>query len=244
MGATFAYFTASTTTTGETEATIETTKLQGATIQFTSEDSKFELLKYPGGIAVYGSKATIAKQEMSDPNDYQATFNLKIDYTNNTGTDMDWELYMVESQVDDLDPKNTTTCKFRQQKNDVTGETQYWYSDDESTPVESDEGCKATAIINKISTTLHGTKIASGKLLNGKDTEQHITKDTETEEYTKGDGTLEDRVINTNNKQSKYYYLVVKYPNQNKNQSTTDAGKTFSVKLSIDGKPASTVYQG
>ncbi len=90
---------------------------------------------------------------------------------------------------------------------------------------------------------MSGTKLASGKLKANKDGDGEITKDTVGDEFTAENGDLEQRKINTSDKQSKYYYLVVKYPNSNTPQSETDMAKQIKVTLSIDGKPASTVYQ-
>ena len=87
---TFAYFTATTTKEGTDPTTnVTTNKLDGATITFESAASKFNMLNYPGGLGVFGAKASIAKTEDGDENDYQATFNLKIDYTNQTKTELD-----------------------------------------------------------------------------------------------------------------------------------------------------------
>ncbi len=241
VGATFAYFTASTnvkTPTGA-NANITTNKLEGANITFTA-DKNFDLLDYPGGIGVYGSKATIAKQNDGDNNDYESTFNLKIEYNNGTNTDMQWELWMVESEYDELEAEKTSICKFREERNGETGETQYWYSDDTSQEATEDTGCTATNIINKLQNQLSGKKIANGVFKAGQN--KTIDKNTTGDELVKGVG-LDDRKINTNNMPSKYYYLVIKYPNENKNQSTLDAGKTFTASLSVDGTPASTLYK-
>ena len=243
MGATFAYFTASTQTSGSAEATVTTTKLQGATITFNSAESKFELLKYPGGLAVYGAKATIAKQEMSDPNDYEATFNLKIDYTNETDTDLTWDLYMVESEYAKLDEEETTTCKLHQKGEG--NETQFWYADIDDSE-ENTESCDAAAITTKITSELTGKKIASGKLKKNTQSGQgHITKDTlQDVDGEQTDGDLNNRKINTSSPSTKYYYIVIKYPNSGEDQSPTDAGKTISATLSIDGDVSSTLYKG
>ena len=148
MGATFAYFTASTQTSGSATSTVETTELKGATIKFTREASKFELLNYPGGIAVYGAQASIEKQDNGDDNDYEATFNLKIDYTNETSTPLDWELWMVESQVDNLNASTTTTCTLRQKGEGAT--TQFWYSDAADSADDNTQSCDAAANNDKI----------------------------------------------------------------------------------------------
>ena len=244
VGATFAYFTASTTKEGtDPTTTVKTTELKGATVTFEGASSKFEMLNYPGGLAVYGAKATIAKTEdASDKNDYEATFNLKIDYTNETSTQLDWELWMVESEYDDLKAQETTTCELHQKG--IGSETQFWYSD-KSEGDDNTQSCDAEAITTKLQTTLTGTKLAHGKLeANQKSNAGHITKsDLDSSTNFADDGDLAKRKINTSDKKAKYYYLVIKYPNSGSDQSPTDAGKTISATLSIDGDVASTVYQ-
>ena len=251
VGATFAYFTASTSTTGQTEATVTTNKLDGANVTFNSTASKLELLDYPGGLAVYGATATIAKQDDNgdDSNDYQATFNLKITYTNPTSTDLTWELYMVEGEYDQLDATKTTICEL--QHNSTDSETQLWYSDkkDQGLGVSSDpsddQGCSGSAIINKLKAPpLNGIKIASGKLKMKQNENKEITKDSLAEaDGQQDDGDLSKRTINTKNLPSKYYYLVVKYPNENKDQSETDEAKQIKVALSIDGPAQVSTYK-
>ena len=244
VGATFAYFTATATTnpSDKAEATVTTNKLDGATITFTSE-KQLQMLDYPGGLAVYGAKATIAKQDEGDNNEYQATFNLKITYTNKTQTPLDWTLYMVESSYDNLDATQTTTCKLR--KKIVGNDLQLWYSDLEGDDPTNDAGCKGEAITTKLTNTLQAKTIASGKLLANK-TDQVIDKNSteDEEEYKKESGAdLANRAINTDDKQDKYYYLAVKYPNQNANQSLTDEEKEIKVSLSIDGTANLSLYE-
>ncbi len=256
MGATFAYFTATSTTAGDAPSTsVNTTEVKGATITFAGEEERFELLSYPGGIGVYGAKASIAKTNEDDvSHEYQATFNLKIEYINKTQTDLEWELYMVEeANKVELNAEETTICKLIEKKDDASGETRFWYSDiaTEGENEATDKGCSASAITSKLA-GMGSTKIASGKLLHyeeerdqSNDGKRTITKDTatdETGEYNKDDGELSKRVINTKDKKAKYYYLVVKYPNENKPQ-TNDQNKLIQVNLSLDGKPAATLYE-
>lgn len=244
---TFAYFTATTTSKGEgANADITTNELGGATITFNSAASEFNLLNYPGGLGVFGAQATIAKtNDGSDDNEYQATFNLKIDYTNKTNTDLTWNLYMVESEYSDLKAAETTTCKLIEKKDDTTGETKFWYSDkateDATANPAEDQGCKGEAITNYITSTLKGTLLAHGKLNKTTDNGT-ITKDSlEEVEGSQDHSNLEDRVIDTETTKSKFYYLVINYPNENSNQATLDAGKQITAKLSLDGKPAATL---
>ena len=214
----------------------------GATITFDSVASKFELLDYPGGIGVYGATASIDKTSPDDSNDYQATFNLKITYKNQTGTDLNWELYMLDSAISNLDAEKTTICELKQLTDNSSNETKYWYQDKNAGDNPSNEGCTASAITGKLSED-GATKIASGILKTGEENGT-ITKATEPgDEYTAGDTDLTKRTINTSDKKAKYYYLVVKYPNKNDNQAKTDAGKDINVTLSLDGTPTSTLYK-
>ena len=149
---------------------------------------------------------------------------------------------MVESPYADLNPKDTTICELQQKPSGT--ETHFWYAD-QGKSEETGTGCTGTAITTKLTTTLGGQKIASGKLLKADDTstpkEGTITSTTKGEEYSQEVG-LADRKINTKDgHDTKYYYLVVKYPNQNENQSTKDVNKTISVTLSLDESNPPTV---
>ena len=226
--------------------------MKGANITFDSVAEKFEKLDYPGGIAVYGAKAQIEKASEDDTNDYQATFGLKITYTNGTDTDLDWELYMVEDQYSELNAEDTTICELKQKS--VGNQTYFWYGDKKEEPVpnEAETGCTGTAITTKLTgekgsgAGLGGKLIASGKLLKATSTDTPkqgtITSKTSGEEYNQ-EVDLSQRVINTTTgHDTKYYYLVIKYPNKNESQSATDAKKTISATLTIDGDPITELY--
>ncbi len=239
VGATFAYFTASTQTTNTgNSANVTTNELNGATITFNGTASKFEKLDYPGGIGVYGAKAEIAKQVEGDKNDYQATFNLKIEYSNNTSTPLDWELWMVSKEDSDLNAEDNTICELQQKMEGNT--TKFWYSDKDAGNDKDTTSCSGSAIIERLQNTLSGTKIASGKLKAS--TSATIDKNTSGEEIDEHDSDLQKRVINTKDLKTKYYYLVVKYPNTGKDQTSTDKAQTISVTLKLDGTPASELY--
>ena len=247
VGATFAYFTAKTTSDGEgASGRVTTANIGGATVTFTGEASKFELLDYPGGLGVYGSSATISKTKSeNDNNNYSATYNLQIDYINETGTELDWELYVVDGSIkDDLSADKTTICKL--QENKENGDTRYWYADGTGvSESQNNDSCTGSALINKITTTLNGKKLATGKLLSGKNENKTITKDTKSSELSleEEDSNLSNRTLSTNGTNQKYYYLIVKYPNdKQKDQSLTDAGKQITVTLSLEeGSVQSTV---
>ena len=150
---------------------------------------------------------------------------------------------MLESEYSDLNPKDTTICKL-QQKQLTSGDTQFWYADESEEEPANTTSCTGTKITGKL-TELGGQVIARGKFLADKAELTTIDKDTITEnaegEVT-AEGALENRVINTKaGHTTKYYYLVVKYPN-NGDQTEGDAGKQITAKLTLDGKPASTLY--
>ncbi len=239
VGATFAYFTATATPQGEgagSKADITTAKLDGANVTFEG-GNQLEMLTYPGGLAVYEGKATIEKQKPEDTNHYEATFNLKIEYINETDTDLTWELYMVAQEYEGLNAAEETTCELKQKQ--VGSQVQLWYADknDDDADPSSDSGCDGEAITQAIN-KLNPTKIASGKFLKQKSIKTTIDKTTLTQPEISGgtqedEGNLENRKINTQDTKTKYYYLVVKYPNDG-NQSN-DVGKKISAKLSIDG---------
>ena len=152
---------------------------------------------------------------------------------------------MVESSVDELQAPATTSCTLKKLPG-ADGVTKFWYQDStEEGDEPTNKGCTASAITTKISETLSGAQLASGKLLASDDGESpktgKITKDTQSEEYKAGSGALKDRKINTKDKKAKYYYLIVKYPNNNSEQDD-DQKKNIQVSLTIEGQPASTLY--
>ena len=236
VGATFAYFTAKTTSDGAgVSGKVTTANIGGATVTFAGEASKFELLDYPGGLGVYGSYATIAKTKSEDKNNYEATYNLQIDYKNQTGTDLDWELYVVDNSItDQLDAQSTTVCQLKEDKS--SSPAKYWYAD--GTGVEmgaNNDSCTGSALITKITDELSGKKLASGKLKRSTETGE-ITKDSGADvTLDPEDSKLENRTLKTNGTSKKYYYLIVKYPNNKAlDQSDTDAGKEITVTLSLE----------
>ncbi len=260
VGATFAYFTASTTTSGTAPTTTVTTnKLDGANLTFTETGEELDMLEYPGGLGIYGATATIAKQEPgTDNNDYKATFDLEITYTNQTNTALEWELWMLEKKIGELDFakqggfESITKCGLKTKEE--SGTTYYWYADaDDAGTDYNTEQCDGKNIREAVSGA-GGTLIAYGDLPTGK-TEAKITKSTvkgdtneirySEEEAATGDEDLKEvkklvtsnqlggRTLSTKTgKDSKVYYLVVKYPNKASAQNA-DAGKQISVKLSV-----------
>ena len=257
VGATFAYFTASTKTSGEgNQSSFKTQNLKGANLTFTNTGEELDMLKYPGGLGIYGATAEIKKVDPSgDANDYKASFDLEITYTNKTGTDLDWELWVIDKKIGELDQFSSggfakiTTCEL---KTKVVGNTTYyWYADvaDKGEDYQTEQ-CEAEAIKTAVKAA-DGKMIAHGKLLHDEGTQdKKITKATNGNEEINLDdvesanstNNLGDRELSTKTgKDSKVYYLVVKYPNKDQNQATADAGKDISVKLAVNEETASSV---
>ena len=234
VGATFAYFTATTSTSGSVSTEVTTSKVEGATVSFISTDSKFERLDYPGGLAVYGAKATIAKKDADANIDYEATFSLKIEYTNQTSTPLDWELYMTKTKDDELKAAEASICELKQNQDGT--QMQFWYADHSQSDSDNTQSCSGSAIQTKLE-ALSATKIASGQLKANTESGEITKDDEDTEEYKKGDGEddLSDRKIDTKTTPDKYYYLVVKYPNTGTDQTEPEK-KTISISLLIDGQ--------
>lgn len=234
VGATFAYFTAKTTSSGSAASgKVTTADIGGATVTFAGEDSKFELLDYPGGLGVYGSSATISKTKSDDNNNYQVTYDLQIQYNNETGTDLDWELYVVDNLIGDpLNAKDNTICELKNQQE--AGITKYWYADGtQASEEKSSDSCTGSALKSKLE-SLNSVKLASGKLKFGQN--ETITKDSSEDKVTLEEGNqLSNRTLSTNGVTKKYYYLIVKYPNKpQEDQSAKDAGKGINVTLSLE----------
>ena len=229
VGATFAYFTATTNPGGTNNQNVNTNtaKIGGINFNFNSQSTKHEYLNYPGGVAVFGAKADISKAQSEDTNNYDVSYNLKIVYTNDTSTDLNWELYVSDNvRIDDetsLDPK----CVLN---NHTVGlNTYFWYDNSETENYESG----ACTFTDAQTHAFEGIqKIADGKLLANTTGDQgSITSltGTDTQELSSTyseNNPLKGRTLNTKNLTSKYYYLVVSYPNSS-DQSKDATGKTI-----------------
>ncbi len=222
IGATFAYFTTQVTPSG-TGGNVETStaKVGNTTVTLTNAGDSYSKLEYPGGIAIIGAKATVAKDaDSGDTNDYKATFDLKISYKNPTDTDLQWELYKLTTDTAIVeDDFNSMECDLRTEKSGAT--TYLWYADDASLKTG------VCALSEELSGKL-GSSIASGTLGHAPVVEEQFS--TVIDE----DG-LKGLELTTNENTNDYYYLVVKYPNQDKPQKS-DQGQTINVVLGINGE--------
>lgn len=213
VGATFAYFTA-TTQTGDgtgTTATQTTVNTGGTSLDMSAvaDVTNAADMKYPGGMMVTASKVSATA---TGDNSYNMTYtvNAEVDTTalGASTSEVKWTLYEVGSEVKDL--MVADSCQL---KEDATGNSKnYYYT-----------GCTANTTIT------NGTVVKSGTI------SAHTAKTTITAENENLDA-----VSKTAGKDT-WYYLVVEYVNKtDADQAGTDAGKTITAKITsvTDGKAA------
>jgi len=123
VGATFAYFTATTGTTGNSETVNVTTESIGSATLELSPAGKKEYLLYPGGLSYTGVKVE-AKPAADDTTGNEYTFNYKLElaYSNAATTTLNYTLYKTTAEVT-ADPACTMTPDVS-----VAGETRYYYN--------------------------------------------------------------------------------------------------------------------
>ena len=143
VGATFAYFTASTANGGAGESASVTTTTVGDVELNMSTVTTSNDLDYPGGFLVVGAKV----EATADSGSYATTYTVNGTVSNNTRTALNWTLYerssVVANPVAGCDLKETAAA----------GETQYYY-----------EGCNVTAL------TEGATKVDEGTVTAGSET--------------------------------------------------------------------------
>lgn len=149
VGATFAYFTASTNLTNGTQrSTATTSQLSDVGLTVTA-DLSYESMGYPGGFSIVGVKAEASKGA-TDTHDYRISYNVDMEFTNATGTALTWKLYEKSTQL-----TNADSCTL-QENTETEGETHYWYtcttSNDYGTEVQSGT-VAAGASATRVSTT-------------------------------------------------------------------------------------------
>ncbi len=232
VGATFAYYTATTTgtQTGSGTGDVTTAKLGNTTFTFTGKSLEHTYLNYPGGLAVFGSEAKLTKE---GDGEYDLTFDLELDYTNKTDTDLYWALYMTTTPLtENLDPK----CKIVMDTTTTPGETHYWYNNSGT----AGEKTSCTLESSQKETLTSGSMIAYGKFEHANGGTGKIDSSTVVGEGTSSEGNetsiqtcdktlcdptgqketnpLSSRTLDTQTTTNKYYYLVVQYPNQDSPQ--------------------------
>ena len=203
VGATFAYFTASTTTgtgTGTAE-TGETTTLGSTSLDMSTVSTQgASNMSYPGGMMVAAAKVTAS---VTGDQTYNMTYDVKFEVDTSalsgSTSEIKYTVYRVDSAVSgDL----VTGCQYHEEDEGATGK-KYYYTD-----------CAAAAGITS------GTPVK---------TETTISEHTEKTTVTISGETFS----NVKNAGDEYvYYLVVSYVNDDADdQTATDAGKTITAKF-------------
>lgn len=197
VGATFAYFTATTTPSGNggsadvTTTTVGSVDLKMAPVTITNE------LKYPGGKLVVG--ASVTGKDTDTAIDFDTTYTVKGTITNNTKTELTWALYEISTEA----TTPISGCTVNEDSTTQPGETRYSYT-----------GCTVDAAI------LAGTKVANGTVAAAT-----TTGEGESAVTTAGTATIaaaNETLTTSNAGTATYYYLVVDYPdngNQNDDQN-------------------------
>ena len=221
VGATFAYFTA-TSTAGEdndTASTGTTTTVGGVNLAMTSATTDNDIT-YPGGYVVAGVEVTATNSDTI--NSYDTSFNVVGTITNNTTTELKWYLYEVDASI--ADPIVADSCE-RQQEAQGDGTTRYWYT---SCRLDSRIATTSSAIAN-------GTVAGATESVPDSGTyDQPGTVEVKTT-------TKEEMTIAASGEKTTYYYLVVEYPNKTGADQDADQGKTIVAQLTNVSEPSSVV---
>lgn len=180
IGATFAYFTAQVTSSGASASQdVTTVTLGGTTLTFESAAKNFSYLNYPGGLGVIGSNVVFKKEATSgkpDSNTYMATYDLELNVTNPTKTDMKWALYVYDQS--DIEESLDPGCVVQSQA-DAAGNTYFWYGNSStSTTTHAAEEYKTgkcsfpDTVVGESGSLKESNKIAEGYLCAGASSEK------------------------------------------------------------------------
>ena len=202
--ATFAYFTASTTTQGDDKKTVSGTTKALASATFTYGDTIEEPSEglYPGYKWVKKLSVKGGGEADSDPIDLVLTIKRTDDTTeNNFGSHIKWYLYKANSTSDSV------TCTNEKQENTVGTEIQYSYSG------SCDHSNATVPTTSKSPSGVASKYEYSGTLT---DTTEHVAL-------------IEGITYNTEDD----YYLVVEYVNDDSQDQNSEQGKTFTVELDV-----------
>ena len=184
VGATFAYFTASTAGSGDNSTgTVNTATVGNVTLAL-GDQTNDTVMDYPGGKAVVALSVTPTKGG-SDTNNYNVTYNVTgtIDTTALNGSDSEitYTLYRVSSTTAASISDPVQSCSLVQDTTTELGKTHYYYED--------------CAIDKNIT---GGTVVDSGTITNHASATQVRT----------------DALENSTTGTTYYYYLVVEYANE------------------------------
>lgn len=221
VGATFAYFTATSTAgdPNDTASTGTTTTVGGVNIAMTSATTDKDIA-YPGGYVVAGVEVTATNSDTT--NSYDTSYNVVGTITNNTYTQLKWYLYEVGKSI--ADPIVADSCE-RQESAQADGTTRYWYT---NCQLDSSIATTSSAIAN-------GTVAAA----TGSEEESNFAAGTASVTTT----TKEELTVAASDETTTYYYLVVEYPNKSEASQDTDQGQSIVAQLTNVTEPSSVVTQ-
>ncbi len=227
VGATFAYFTAtSNQQNANANINAQTAEVGGTDFKFTSEDSQ-KKIDYPGGIAIIAAKAVGTKAiENSTGNNYDFDFKLKISSSTTIETVLNWTLYKkVGDTPASLDIDSCKLVTDPQSGGEGTVTTHYYYSVDGKKSTEDAQDCTPTSL--ELTSEL-GSEVTRGTI-----SKNNVT----------GADNILEHIDSESNSGTAYYYLVIEYENEDSDQGLTDAGSdknTIDVTLTVDGEVAVT----
>lgn len=127
VGATFAYFTATTkiggTDLGEGVSNVSTARVSGARLDL-NPIAPVIYLSYPNGFAYTGISAKAEKQDpTNDPNQYAVSYKIDLKFSNNTKSNISWNLYKSNVEIN-----NQKTCNLKTVPDTVNpATTRYFY---------------------------------------------------------------------------------------------------------------------
>ncbi len=223
VGATFAYFTATNQQTDDKAAKVDVSTKEVGGTTFTLNGSEVaNKLDYPGGIAIIKAVANAKKDSGDDENSYDFTYDLQI--TGNVGnmTGVKWALYesTVDSNVTNTD---LSSCKLKNDTTSEVGKTLFYYTTSESEDKDGLNPCSAEGL--GLDDKLTEDPIAYGTI-----TESQVAAD-EQSNMNKLSGLTIKNVNDNLVGSSKYYYLVIEYPN--KGEQSGEMSQTGSISLTL-----------
>ena len=229
VGATFAYFTATSTSSGDDvgTATAKTAKVGGAKLE-ASSITQVGKMDYPGGVLITGTKVELSKQDEGDQNDYEVTFDIGLTGVNETTEEMNWYLFRTASDASSQEITNHVNCSLQ---TPTTGtETKYYYT-----------GCEATGAEGIISSEFSDYELVAYGKLNGS-TSKPGSPVSPTEENSNFNGAFEmekepvglsGQKLTTNGNKVYTYYLIVEFPNKESASQNGEGNANFDKQISV-----------
>ncbi len=174
-----------------------------------------------------------ATKEAGDEQTYDFAYKLKVDSTGTTvGTNLKWTLF-EENAALVLD-EGKTTCGLVKEPGVGSGgnEIHYYYTANGQKNDGGQNDCTKNLLSTKLSS--FSNPVASGTINKG----SVIVSDDGEENLNKS---IED--VSDENGKTKYYYLVVEYPNDASSQNDADMGNNINVSLVLDGNVTASVSE-